>query len=300
MRIKHRLFMLVFVFFLATSSALIFAQGGEPMTNPDCNAQSLAESSAQIDQLYTDSQTAFADGDMRDWLDNLRAMSWLSSSLRAFCDGYSFGGDAEGSNSTVIGPVIFQPGIYTVTATTDGYMTARLEAISGGCGSVAFSMVISEGNAANGAQEVLRVEDEPCTALLQVGNLTEEWTLEFSLIAGDQSGESSLNLGDVVVAENLDSNGCAVNVTDTFDQNDTIYVVLTDSAIPEGTTVFTRLYYENEPVEDSDEITAPQDFSNVCVNFAFENSEGWDEGDYEIEFYVNGSAYQSASFTVSD
>jgi hypothetical protein len=112
------------------------------------------------------------------------------------------------------------------------------------------------------------------------------------------NSDSDLNLGNVVVAENVDRDGCAVDVTDTFGENDAIYAVLEDSAVPEGTTVFARLYRGNDTLEDSDEITANEDFTNVCVHFVFENEEDWDSGDYEVEFFVNGNAYESAAFTV--
>jgi hypothetical protein len=68
--------------------------------------------------------------------------------------------------------------------------------------------------------------------------------------------------------------------------------------MPEGTTVFARLYHDDTAVEDTAEITADEDYSNVCVNFVFENDENWDSGDYEVEFFVNGNAYESAQFSV--
>lgn len=180
MKRSHLLIALTVILLVVTMTVL--AQG-EPMANPDCTADQFGDAVTQIDQLYTDGQTALADGDVRTWLDSLRAISWLSGSLRAFCDGYVFEGDADGSASQVIGPVIFEPGIYTVTATTDGYIIVGTEEIEGEC---YFSMALSEGDASEGAQEVLRVEDDPCTALLEVSNLTEDWRVEFSLIsAGD-------------------------------------------------------------------------------------------------------------------
>ena len=112
------------------------------------------------------------------------------------------------------------------------------------------------------------------------------------------NSDPNLNLGSVLVAENVDRDGCAVDVTDSFGNNDTIYAVLGDSAVPQGTTVFARLYHDGVALEDSAETTADQDYTNVCVNFAFDNNAGWDEGEYEVEFWVNGNAYQSASFTV--
>src|SRR5689334_7711798 len=44
------------------------------------------------------------------------------------------------------------------------------------------------------------------------------------------NSDSGLDLGDVVVAENVDRDGCAVDVTDTFNDDDSIYAVLTDTA----------------------------------------------------------------------
>lgn len=105
-------------------------------------------------------------------------------------------------------------------------------------------------------------------------------------------------LEDVVAAENIDRDGCAIDITDTFSSDATFYIVLQDSGMAQGTTVFVRLYHEGEALEDSDEITAQQDYSNVCVNFAFENDTEWDSGEYEAQYFINGTAYQSVHFTV--
>lgn len=112
------------------------------------------------------------------------------------------------------------------------------------------------------------------------------------------NSDDSLVLGDVVVAENVDRDNCAVDVTESFDDNDTIYAVLSDSSMPEGTTVFARLYHDDVAVEDTDEDTAAEDYSSVCISYAFESDNGWDSGDYEVEFFVNGNAYESAQFSV--
>jgi hypothetical protein len=71
-----------------------------------------------------------------------------------------------------------------------------------------------------------------------------------------------------------------------------------DNAVPTGTRVFVRLYHEGIAVEDTDEVTAEQDYTNVCVNFVFDSTEGWDAGDYEAQYFVNGKAYRSVLFTV--
>jgi len=109
------------------------------------------------------------------------------------------------------------------------------------------------------------------------------------------------DLGPVVAAQNIDRDGCAVDATTSFDSNDEIYVVLEDSALPRNTSMFARLYKDNVAIEDTDQLVTEEDYNNVCVNFVFEptdNAEVWDDGNYEVEFYVNGKAYQSTSFQI--
>jgi hypothetical protein len=109
------------------------------------------------------------------------------------------------------------------------------------------------------------------------------------------------NLGPVVVAPNVDRDNCAVGATSSFDDNDPIYVVLEDSQLPQGTSMFARLYRNGTAIEDTRELVAEEDYNNVCVSFVFEptdQAEVWDTGDYEVEFYVNGNAYQSTSFDI--
>jgi len=109
------------------------------------------------------------------------------------------------------------------------------------------------------------------------------------------------NLGPVVVAQGVDRDNCAVDATNSFDNNDPIYVVLEDAQLPRGTTMFARLYEDNKAIEDTQQLTAEDDYDNVCVSFVFEPSnsaEVWDEGNYEVEFFVNGNSYQSTSFQI--
>jgi hypothetical protein len=109
------------------------------------------------------------------------------------------------------------------------------------------------------------------------------------------------NLGPVIVAQGVDRDNCAVDATNTFDDNDPIYVVLEDSELPSGTRMFARLYEDNRAVEDTSELVAEEDYENVCVSFVFEptnNAEVWDTGNYEVEFFINGNSYQSASFQI--
>lgn len=109
------------------------------------------------------------------------------------------------------------------------------------------------------------------------------------------------NLGPVVAAQNIDRDNCAVDATTSFDDNDPIYVVLEDSQLEQGTTMFARMYQDGTAVEDTRELVAEEDYNNVCVSFVFEptdRAEVWEPGNYEVEFYINGNAYQSTSFQI--
>lgn len=109
------------------------------------------------------------------------------------------------------------------------------------------------------------------------------------------------NLGPVVAASSVDRDNCAVGATTSFDTNDSIYVVLEDSQLPEGTSMFARMYRNGTAIEDTSELVAEQDYNNTCVSFVFEptsSAEVWDTGSYEVEFYVNGNSYQSTSFDI--
>lgn len=115
------------------------------------------------------------------------------------------------------------------------------------------------------------------------------------------AGEPATNpsLGDVVAAANVDREGCPSDATTTFDSGDTIYVGVTNSDIPEGTDMFARLYYEGQPLEDTDVITADADYS--CVAFAFEATSGaevLESGSYEAQLFINGNPGDSVSFEV--
>src|SRR5690349_2137831 len=57
-------------------------------------------------------------------------------------------------------------------------------------------------------------------------------------------------LGDLVIAESIDSDGCPVDTVSSLRNTDRFYVVAPDSSFPEGTTMFVRLYEDGVAVED--------------------------------------------------
>jgi hypothetical protein len=109
------------------------------------------------------------------------------------------------------------------------------------------------------------------------------------------------NLGPVVAAQAIDRDNCAVDATTHFTTTDPVYVVLVDSQLPQGTTMFARLYKDGVAIEDTKELTADQDYNNTCVNFVFrpsQSAETWQPGTYEAEFFVNGNSYRSTTFDI--
>lgn len=110
----------------------------------------------------------------------------------------------------------------------------------------------------------------------------------------------SAEIGNLVVAGGIDQNGCAVDETNTFSSDDTVYIVIEDSDIPASTTLFVRLYANGQAVEDSQELTADSDYTDTCANFLFEPVQDaeFDAGEYEAELFVNGNPYGTVNFEI--
>jgi hypothetical protein len=115
-----------------------------------------------------------------------------------------------------------------------------------------------------------------------------------------QSANAEIFLGDLVLTEQIDSDGCPVDSESSLSNVDSFYVVAPDSSFPEGTTMFVRLYEDGVAIEDLPLITANQDYGDTCVNFVFETVDGsdFDEGEYEAEFWVNGNSYSTIRFNI--
>lgn len=114
------------------------------------------------------------------------------------------------------------------------------------------------------------------------------------------SGDNSATLGRLVAARSIDRDGCAASQTNTFAPNEPIYVIAENSAVTSGTTIFVRLYRDNQAIEDAPEITANQNYQNTCINFVFEPTRAnFQSGSYEAEIFVNGNAAGSIRFNVN-
>lgn len=109
-----------------------------------------------------------------------------------------------------------------------------------------------------------------------------------------------IELGQVVMAEGIGANNEPVGETDIFSASqDYIYLVAEADYIESGTTLFARWYRDGEPIEDSSELTANQDYQNTYVEFHLENLQrSMETGDYSVQLFVNGNPVDEVDFSV--
>jgi hypothetical protein len=98
----------------------------------------------------------------------------------ALCNGLTFEG-SEGS-SPLLGPFAIPDGIYRVRLVTDGYFTAEFTPVAGECEVDSLMFVLFEGQATDGV-EILMTTSGGCMGLVEVSNVTADWTLEFQQVA---------------------------------------------------------------------------------------------------------------------
>jgi hypothetical protein len=109
-----------------------------------------------------------------------------------------------------------------------------------------------------------------------------------------------VDLGRIVTAEGIGANNEPVGETTQFnDSQDYIYVVAEADHIDAGTTFFARWYREGEPIEDSSEITANQDYDDTYIEFHLENlQDQMETGNYSVQLFVNGNPVEEIEFEV--
>jgi len=109
-----------------------------------------------------------------------------------------------------------------------------------------------------------------------------------------------IELGRIVMAEGIGANNAPVRETDTFnDTQDYIYMVAEADYIESGTTLFARWYRDGEPIEDSSEITANQNYENTFIEFHLENLQNrMESGDYSVQLFANGNPIDEIEFSV--
>ncbi len=113
--------------------------------------------------------------------------------------------------------------------------------------------------------------------------------------------DEGIALGDFVAGRSLDRDSCILETDNSFASDELIYVGFLQSDFPTGTVIFVRLYRDNVALEDTDEITASEDFSG-CIWFEFSAStraEVLEDGSYEAEIFVNTRPADSVAFEIN-
>ena len=118
------------------------------------------------------------------------------------------------------------------------------------------------------------------------------------------SGQSSTGgpqLGKIVTASSIGQKNAPGNVTNTFPSDaSVIYVVIEGTSIPQGSTFFARWFRDNQPFEDSPQITADKDYNNTYIEFHLQPQKAGalQPGNYGVQIFVNGNPGPSTAFTV--
>jgi hypothetical protein len=131
----------------------------------------------------------------------------------------------------------------------------------------------------------------------QTSILRGDFGRSFSPVYVDDTGVAITRFTSAIATE---ADGCPADETSTFRRSDDISVFAI-GAFPRGTTVFARMSYDGVPVEDTDTLTADQNYDDVCVYFTFEptiGAEVFDRGPYVIEFFINGASAGSLDLVI--
>ena len=107
----------------------------------------------------------------------LQAIKEAVDEALSSCSDHVYTSEEEG-RQPVLGPIALEAGLWRVTLDTTGFFIASLTALDGTCETRGFGGMynIMQGQGDN-AQTL--IESEGCEALIEISNVTADWTLEF-------------------------------------------------------------------------------------------------------------------------
>jgi hypothetical protein len=143
-----------------------------------CAFENLTDGLDQIDEFADAIREARESRNVYQIYDAMTRLNKTISEMRSLCNPLRF----EGDNQRVVGPITIPAGIYRVTATTDGFLIAEVETLSGRCHADDFFGLINvvAGGASDGVEA--RFNSEGCSALLTTHNVTAPWSIVFEKI----------------------------------------------------------------------------------------------------------------------
>lgn len=156
---------------------LVIPMSAHAQDDPECEPDLTA-----VTDLFTEAQTALDDGDIITALDTLREIRLELSLIESQCSTLDF----EGDKAIVSDPIEIPEGIYRVTATTDGYLIAKITILEGECGEGSGSILskafflLSEGQATEGSQVVFT--SLGCEVLFEYASVTAPYAITWEKI----------------------------------------------------------------------------------------------------------------------
>lgn len=123
--------------------------------------------------------------------------------------------------------------------------------------------------------------------------------LNFAATTVGTPTSSAPSLFNVVTAEGVGSNDCALSSVTTFSpESSQIYVVATAANITAGSTIAAQWYLDGTLVTDQS-FVPDSDINDNCIWFFAEQVDfAFTPGNYRVDLTVNGASMASANFTI--
>ena len=133
------------------------------------------------------------------------------------------------------------------------------------------------------------------------GSYTAEVYLDGELVetvSFDVKASGPPEIGEVVMAKNLDADNKPVDPTTTYAPTDVFYVSVQVKNLVAGTVVQVQYKLDGEPYEDTS-LTADE-FGSGYYGFELTPADSHLTGDYTAEIYLDGVLVETVSFTVEE
>jgi hypothetical protein len=113
----------------------------------------------------------------------------------------------------------------------------------------------------------------------------------------DPSPSFGVRVTDVSLGRAIGGDRAITDRTATFGPNDTIYASVTTDGHAESATLRARWTYEDgQVVEESTQTISPR--GQEHTEFHISKPDGWPDGSYQVEIYLDGQSVETRDFQV--
>ena len=108
---------------------------------------------------------------------------------------------------------------------------------------------------------------------------------------------AALRVADIEIGRGVGADKRVVDKTDVFTPSETIYAsVVTDGSGPEAEIKARWTYQDGQVVEESTQRVSPS--GGAATEFHVAKPDGWPEGKYKVEVFLNGASAGTKEFEV--